>query len=883
MKEIISNNFNVNINKEVVTPPLVKKEIISNSFIVDINKQLIIQNNPPSIANIKVLNVDVLGNFELQFDLIDKDNDRLDVFLKIGLNDYETILTNQESGTIKYKGTNMPSGTNICRLKVTDEKSTAFSEEFEIIIPQMVTDDIFESIELITDKNIKGGEYARVAIRLKSKATINNIKLNPKLLLPQGSVIKNAQWEKGTVMTDYRQSISEISSKTSELSVNLDGIKGSVEKIKGDYVTQSEMNLTSEKLEFKISQSGGSNLLYNSNFANKHYDKWFFTNGGRQFTDFNPYYYDTDGCMILQCVDGTYFYFGQDVRGLKGNTKYTFSVKLKKELNTMGARLYIDFFDVNGNWIADSGVIGDFEINGYREYITFTTPPNAVRGNVFVAHRGTHSGGSEYSLLWLYQPCLTEGEIHAGWTPHSNEVYDGITKIDKDGITVKNTSANTYTQIDTGSFSVNNNNGATIAEFSQNSNIPILTAGDITANTVKANNLATSSGNKSWSGRTYYVQGATGVDAEGRGDSWGNAFRSVQYVLDNYIEDILNDNVSIHIGASVQGWNCYGRSGRGTLQFYLENDAVVSTEVIIQGCTNFVRVVGTNDRKGTLKKGIVAHNCSFVDIGWVTFRGENWWHGSGSCNVLFSDFTRGIVRMCDLNGVTYGVIADLGSHVWLFNNRGSVTNYVGIGAYTRVSTARSGSDICPDYTGYMYGSSGHSNLYIIEDGATFTKTPSVGWSPSYTPTQRTSTWNFNKIWSDETLHGWSNRNELIQGYSSAYDTGRWTGYLQMTDGMSAIKNTISGGTNLSGRIYVQRRTSSGAGTGTCCMYASDGTHIANISMARGAGAWFTLNSSVVSKIMNGSITYFYLKNDSNNINTYMKMETLGKIELTYTK
>ena len=215
---------------------------------------------------LECLNTDVLGNFELQFDLIDTDNDRLDVFLKIGLNDYETILTNQERGTIKYKGTNMPSGTNICRLKVTDEKSTAFSEEFEIIIPQMVTADIFESIELITGKNIKGGEYARVAIRLKSKANINNIKLNPKILLPQGSVIKNAQWEKGTVMTDYRQSISEISSKTSELSVNLDGIKGSVEKIEGDYVTQSEMNLTSEKLEFKISQSGGYNLIYNGDF-----------------------------------------------------------------------------------------------------------------------------------------------------------------------------------------------------------------------------------------------------------------------------------------------------------------------------------------------------------------------------------------------------------------------------------------------------------------------------------------------------------------------------------------------------------------------------------------------------------------------------------------
>ena len=54
MKEIISNNFNVNINKEVVAPPLTKKEIISNSFSVNINKQLIIPNNPPSITNVRV-------------------------------------------------------------------------------------------------------------------------------------------------------------------------------------------------------------------------------------------------------------------------------------------------------------------------------------------------------------------------------------------------------------------------------------------------------------------------------------------------------------------------------------------------------------------------------------------------------------------------------------------------------------------------------------------------------------------------------------------------------------------------------------------------------------------------------------------------------------
>lgn len=247
-----------------------------------------------------------------------------------------------------------------------------------------------------------------------------------------------------------------------------------------------------------------------------------------------------------------------------------------------------------------------------------------------------------------------------------------------------------------------------------------------------------------------------------------------------------------------------------------------------------------------------------------------------------------MVRLCDMGHLSSGgscIIVNSCTGLWTYGNKGSsnVNNYITTGGYSSIYLPRAGTSSVPDYTANLVWFNNDGNTSRSWTGGTYTKTPSDGWNPVYTPTQRTTTWNFNKIWSDETLNGWSDRQELIQGYSSAYSTGRWTGYLQMTDNMAAIKNAISGSTNLSGRVYVQRKTSSGAATGTCCMYASDGTHIANISMARGAGAWFTLSSAVVTKIMNGSITYFYLKNDNNNINTYMKMETLGKIELTYTK
>ena len=170
-------------------------------------------------------------------------------------------------------------------------------------------------------------------------------------------------------------------------------------------------------------------------------------------------------------------------------------------------------------------------------------------------------------------------------------------------------------------------------------------------------------------------------------------------------------------------------------------------------------------------------------------------------------------------------------------------------------------------------------------GGNFVKTPSKGWNPAYTPTQKTQTWSFNKIWSDETLNGWSDRQELIQGYSSTWNTGRWTGYMQFTDGMAAIRSAISGGTNLSGRLYVQRRTSSGNSTGSkLCLYASDGTLITNsTTINRGQGVWVNLSSAIISKIASGAITYFYLKADSNNTATYFKCESNAKIEITYTK
>ena len=881
MKELISNNFNININKEVVAPPLVSKEIISNSFTININKQLVIQNNPPSVTNIKVLNTNVLGNFELQFDLIDIDDDKMDVFLKIGSNDYKTILTNQESGTINYKGINMPSGTNICNLKITDGKSITFSKEFEIVIPQVVNDDIFESIELLTDKNLKGGEYSRVAIRLKTKANISNKKINPKLSLPQGSVLKNIQWEKGTIMTDYRQSVSEISSKTSDLLVDLKGIKGTVENIEGSYVTKSEMSLNSQQLEVKFSESGGYNLLYNGDFKNK-LEHWSqdITNG----------FGWSDG---LSCKNGRGVYSNGELNVTKAIRQQW--VKLDPNLSSYTLSFWqyttsdgqdgttnpyrtievaIGYEDGTVSWHS-VGVQTNYNV--WEKKVIKIPKPNDKKfghANVGLWVRDTTK------TVYYSQIMLEKGSIASEWSPNPNEVHDGIVTLDNNGIKVTSSNSNTHTVMDSSSFRVENNQGGTVAEFSNNSTIPNLTAGIINSNEVYAGNICSKSP-KSGDIKFIYVNGSTGNDNNNGTQS--SPYKTVQRAISD-INDKQDQSVTIYVYNSVPSFELKGITGTGIITISLQDSAIVNGYVIIGGVTNAVKITNeTGSLKATLKNGISIYRCTNVDIYGVTFRGTN---AQGN-NILVQDTNYCAVNSCDLGGLSTQLgcaIQVRASLLWLHGCRGSnITDVVGQYAFSHVMMARAGTSNVPDYSNGLlvnYDGSGRIQNWT---GGTFTKTPSSGWNPSYTPTARTSTWSFNKIWSDETKNGWSNRQELIQGYSSAYDTGRWTGYLQMTDGMTGIKNTISGSTNLSGRVYVQRKTSSGASTGTCCMYASDGTHIANISMARGAGAWFTLSSAVVSKIMNGTITYFYLKNDADNINTYMKMETLGKIEITYTK
>ena len=670
------------------------------------------------------------------------------------------------------------------------------------------------------------------------------------------------------------------------------------------YQTSSQVQQTVDALQMKFEQSGGYNLLKNSAFKNGTNGwstlRWDTQAGGNNnigvrnigndWTPTNRNSLDASVTNLPNTSVNKPLRAGFDSHKFKvrPNTTYTLNC-LMAQHRTRSITIEMLCYDSADNRIGTSNYSvtlsnvksgGRDRNNWTKVKHTWTTPSNAVTCHLR-AYMNEWTGEGNSAYMWICEPLITEGNSNLPWTPNADEVYTGITTIDKEGITVKQSNISTYTTMDASSFRVENNTGGTVAEFSQNSQIPNLNAGIINANEIYSPSICTKS---PMSGSIkYIVNGSTGND-NNNGTTYSTPFKTVAKAV-SMLNTQQDRSVDIEIYGSVTGFDVKGINGTGAIRFYFSDDVIVNGAVIIGGITNTIGFHGGSSDKATFKNGISIYRCRDVEIGSLTFRGTN----SSGTNIYLEDVTFARIMSCDLGGLSTQLLCAVQarrSNLWIYNCRGSkITDVVAQSEFSIAYAPQAGTTNVPDYSNaFLCNYDGDGRIHNWS-GGNFVKTPSKGWNPAYTPTQKTQTWSFNKIWSDETLHGWSDRQELIQGYASTWNTGRWTGYIQMTDDFAAIRNAISGGTNLSGRIYIQRTSSSGNSTGSkLCLYGSDGTLITNsTSINRGQGVWVSLSSSIIQKIQSGAIRYFYLKADANNSSTYFKCERNCKIEITYTK
>lgn len=224
------------------------------------------------------------------------------------------------------------------------------------------------------------------------------------------------------------------------------------------YQTSSQVQQTANQLQMKFEESGGYNLLRNSAFKNglAHWRslRWDGSAGGVHYIEqINVGNYWTlhnrasisagvEGLTNSSLGKGLSAGFDSHTFSVDGNTTYTFSCLLACH-RSYGVTIEMLCFDANGNRLAGNNSRyyenikpGGRDRNNWTKIDhTFTTQSTATTCHVRV-FMGEWTGENSTAFLWMAEPIVVRGSVGAMWTPNADEVYSGITTIDRDGVKV---------------------------------------------------------------------------------------------------------------------------------------------------------------------------------------------------------------------------------------------------------------------------------------------------------------------------------------------------------------------------------------------------------------------------------------------------------------
>lgn len=639
------------------------------------------------------------------------------------------------------------------------------------------------------------------------------------------------------------------------------------EKVSG---LESTITQTVTDVEFKFTQKGAYNYIQNSDFRNG-YEYWTDNGGGIEVANGVGVFSGETMC-ITSFPSGIKY---SDWILLTANTHYVYEGWIASINGFSGSSItplhfWCNTEKTNGNTMC--------EILDYRQeciagewtkvYVHIKTKASnsAIYFKPFIyASNGT---GKVYVKYLSLSKAINESQ----WTPHPSEIYDGITKIDRDGISISTSNSKTVTRIDHAGMEIQAGN-KTLAVFRENSYIPTVTADDVVcSNLVRKHPYS----------NNYYVDSKSGSDLY-TGLSWQTAFKTVQKALDQ-LPDMLEHDVRIWIkaGSNVPNFKVLNKVGNGLIIIKFGDSSIVNGGITISGCNGVLLERDTTDRSATVIDGISIYECRHAEVSGICIDGK----GSRDRGVYIERCAKVHIANCEIRNTTECAIYNYQSIVSATNNRGAgIYNYVtmGLGSITILPEAGTSTTVCNYSNTLVQRSDGGTGRLF--DGGTYNKTGSGGSTPTYNGTSKTQQWNFNNYYSVENLTwNYTNTGSLVQGYCNAWNTGRWQGFLNFNH--SNVRSIISGGTNYSGRIYIQRLSSRhGNSSGSkIALYGSDGTTINTTeTFSLGEGKWISLSTDVIQKIANGVITSFYVKWDSSDASRYIRFETNAKLEITYTK
>ena len=245
------------------------------------------------------------------------------------------------------------------------------------------------------------------------------------------------------------------------------------------YQTASQVQQSIDQLQIKFTESGGYNLFLNSKFNNGHGTHWRNQqhNNPQGSCNFLNHTYDwgfpDSGVNTIEYTlpvgkSNVEWGVSQQVKVAIGK-KYTVSFYYASHRCT-SANLIIRQPD--SHWLANhawnpseySGGRGSTNNWGYKTF-TFTAKHEIYQIQIVM---NNCSDSSMPGYFWIAKPMCEEGSIASAWSPAPNEVSDGITTIDKDGITVSQSNIDTKTVMNASGFYINKNGQGDIFKVDAN-------------------------------------------------------------------------------------------------------------------------------------------------------------------------------------------------------------------------------------------------------------------------------------------------------------------------------------------------------------------------------------------------------------------------------
>lgn len=268
-------------------------------------------------------------------------------------------------------------------------------------------------------------------------------------------------------------------------SSDVDGIVSS----KG-YQSQSQVQQTVNSLQAKFTSSGGYNLLRNG--CAKNGTAYWSNNGGGISVG-------TTGSGNGLGEGATYFSssFPSGITGewitLKPNTDYIYSAKLWSESAFKGTTTTPLHYWCSSTKTSGSTQLtvidykSDCKANEWNDvYVHFKTKSGTVYFKPFI-----YLGGTTNINFSVSEIMLCEGMIKSPYSPHPSEVYDGVTTIDKDGVTVTASNVKSKTNMSADGFKiVKTDTGEEVFKVNSDGTLSIKGSITVTGGSVPTNSLS---------------------------------------------------------------------------------------------------------------------------------------------------------------------------------------------------------------------------------------------------------------------------------------------------------------------------------------------------------------------------------------------------------